>query len=199
MMRPMASCFQQRFTKWLRIHYNNESFQNDVFNLEFEIKITFDLKDYFWIWKTNLSFSPKIPLFKRVLTTFLHSEMPSVFATGGERDVQLYSVESELGQAFKAKRIMQFQGHNQRINSLAFNNGQDKLLASGSFSGSIRTWDIEVGKASRALPAAHTNAVTCLSFYNPPKYSAFWGHFFNIFVKTCYSDVPTHCIFYPAA
>ena len=99
--------------------------------------------------------------------------MPSVFATGGERDVQLYSVESELGQAFKAKRIMQFQGHNQRINSLAFNNGQDKLLASGSFSGSIRTWDIEVGKASRALPAAHTNAVTCLSFYNPPKYSAF--------------------------
>lgn len=112
----------------------------------------------------------------QLFSAAISKDLSSVFATGGEKDVSLYSVEAELGGQFQAKRIMQFQGHQQSITALTFNDSpddtpnEDKLLASGSFSGTIRTWDIEAGRASRSLPAGHTTAISSLSFFTPPKY-----------------------------
>ena len=111
----------------------------------------------------------------QIHSTTLCRRLPQVFAVGGEKDVSVYQLSPELGSGkFNAKRLLQLQGHNSSINSLIFNDNDEEsestMLASGSFSGTIRTWDVEMGKAARSLAAGHKSAVTCLDFYRTPKY-----------------------------
>ena len=60
----------------------------------------------------------------------LSQSLPSVFATGGEKDVNLYSVEAELGGQFKAKRIIGHFFKNINSENKKFKNKVNDLLCS---------------------------------------------------------------------
>jgi len=95
--------------------------------------------------------------------------MENVFAYGGEKDINIHQVDQEITGNYSSKRLLQLSGHNSAVTTLVFNdNDHDAahtILGSGCFSGTIRTWDVELGKAARSLPTGHKSAVTCIDFF----------------------------------
>lgn len=105
----------------------------------------------------------------QIHSAILCQSMENVFAYGGEKDINIHQVVEEITGNFTNKKLLQLQGHNSAVTTLVFNdndhNAENTILGSGCFSGTIRTWDVEMGKAARSLAPGHKSAVTCLDIY----------------------------------
>ena len=80
------------------------------------------------------------------------------FAVGGAESTGFESAELHLFDASSGELILDFEGHQSEIISLAFN-ADGSVLASASWDGTVRLWDVETGQQLAVLNIPGANSV----------------------------------------